>query len=82
MYEVGDIVKVNLKWYLLTEKQLQKRYKVIKTTITLTNSFVTIINFPKNGNYKVHVVPIQFVVYDCDYYRKLKLEKICSKLEM
>lgn len=83
MFEVGDIVRIDSDYLFMTKRQLQKRYKIIETALSSSgNSYVTVMRHPKNRNYKKHIIPIQFVSYDSQYYRREKIDKICSRLEM
>jgi hypothetical protein len=83
MFKVGDIVRVDNGYFKLTKKQLKRRYKITEMNYSVYGSdWMKIIPYPKNRNYKSQLISSIFVHRDHEYYRRKKLERICSMLEM
>lgn len=77
MFKVGDVVKLSDIGHSVYKTKLYKQTYIV-TWVSKTNG-VRVKGFSNRLEicYSDHIVEI-----DRDYLRKLKLDKICSKLEM
>lgn len=75
MFKIGDIVTLNLERKRQTDKTYRYRISVLRKergTVMLEDI---------EDDFMVESM-IKYMILDIDYMRKLKLKKICSKLEM
>lgn len=79
MFKVGDIVKVEPR-YIADDPKYRQSWKITHLYKNMLGKFfVSLQNLKQNDIMSIHE---DNLVLDKNYNRRLKLEKICSKLVM